>query len=357
MLLPALSITQNIAGIYVQNRILWLPIGLIILFYSPYNKLHKFHKPIAVLSLFFLFYCAFAVINHWDFNIYFGYFLTFLLLFVSSNIVYCNKSTFIEFFKLFLILNTIYVAYQMVCCNLGLQSLAMIQSNLPAQKNVGYVIPPFATSFLFRYTGLFNESSPFAFYLCISFCFFKCLGEQYKKYKNIALVMILFSGSKFAYLFLLCYIGFFIRNKFINTVALIALAVVTYMILTDLSVLIEMTNGEMASIKNRMQDMEDIGMEEDITNWGNGLKTSSDGEMALNMFSILLGGFGRYGFAVILLMIVWFYQSIDYKQKHIFILPFAIGMLSNGSLLIMQYSLLAYCLIYLHNRNTVEFDH
>ena len=350
MLFPAFSLVQSLLGIYVQNRILWLPCGLILLCYAPYNKLRSFHKPIIFLSLFFLLYCFLAIVHHWNFLLYCGYFLTFLLLLTSLNVVYCQKRLFLSFFKWFLILNAIYIVYQIICCNLGLQGLAMIQSNLPAQKNAGYMIPTFLTSFLFRYTGLFNESSPLAFYLCISFCFFTCLGRPFLKYRNLSLLLLVFSGSKFAYLFLLCYLTFFLKNKFVKIIALSALAVVVYLVLTDLSFLIEMTNGEMASVGARMKGVEGIG-DTALTNWGSGLATSSDGEVELNMFSILLGGFGRYGMVIILLMILLFYRTIQFEQKSLFILPFVIGILSNGSLLIVQYGLLAYCLIFFHHLN------
>lgn len=350
MLTPAFSLIQSTLGIYVQNRILWIPFGFLLFVLPKYRKVLPFHIPLLIMLLFFVIYCMVALYNDWNIFLYCAYFLTFLLLFISSSVIYYNKEIFLSFFKLFFILNAIYIVYQIICYNLGFVSLTMMHSNLPAQQ--GYIIPTFITPPFIRYTGLFNESSPLAFYLCICFCFFKSL-RTLRKYQFVTFLLLLFSGSKFAYIFLLCHFIFLSKNIVLKCVSLLCLSYIVYLVLNDFNMLLDLTGGEAASIDNRMKGMEDLS-DDSITNWGEGLQTSSNGEVALNMFSILLQGFGIYGMSIIMIAFVAFFKCIDSKQKYMFLLPFAIGIITNGSLLIIQYSLILYCLIFLHHYHVNE---
>ncbi len=65
------------------------------------------------------------------------------------------------------------------------------------------------------------------------------------------------------------------------------------------------------------------------------------------MFSILSGGFCVIGGATILICIMYFFHKINCRYKNLMILPFLLAALGSGSLLILQYSLMVYCLIYL----------
>ena len=54
-----------------------------------------------------------------------------------------------------------------------------------------------------------------------------------------------------------------------------------------------------------------------------------------------------------------FYHLIQNRDKNYFCIPFFCGLMSSGSFLILQYSLLSYCLMYLHNNpinNTIEYE-
>ena len=254
MLTPAFSLIQSALGVYAQNRILWIPFSFLLFVLPKYRKVFPFQISLLILLFFFGIYCIVALYNGWNILLYCAYFLTFLLLFISSSAIYYNKEIFLSFFRLFFILNAIYIVYQLVCYNLGFISLTMIQSNLSAQVAAGYTIPIFITPPFIRYTGLFNESSPLAFYLCICFCFFKSLGT-YRKYQFFTFLLLLFSGSKFAYIFLLYYVIFFTKNIILKCISLLCLSCIVYLILNDLDILMELTSGEAASIDNRMKSM------------------------------------------------------------------------------------------------------
>lgn len=250
---------------------------------------------------------------------------------------------FLNFMIVFLIFNAIYVFIQIILLNLGLASFSMIHSNLPAQNN--YEIPVFISEPFFRYTGLFNESSPFAFYLIICFVFFDQIGYKYKKYKNIALILLLFSGAKLAYVFFMIHYAFFSKNlflKFIFKTIFISFLLSFFYFYEDLSNLV---SGQTASLNQRFNSL--IGF--DNISWlGSDLGKSSEGDMGLNYFSIFISGFGLVGFIFSICMFILFYLFLKTKNKKYFIFPFMLGLLASGSLLIFQYALLFATLFYLN---------
>lgn len=347
LFLPTYSITQALIGLNIQNRILWLPLGILLLSFKCYRVLYKFNVPILLLFLFFLYYFLFACINDWNIIIYFGYFVTFMLLFLSNTLVYMYKELYLKFFQLFFICNCLYVLIQVILLNLGYDSLSLIHSNLPAQLESDYSIPVFFMKPFYRYTGLFNESSPFAFYLSICFCFFKCLGSDCRTYKKIAFLLLVFSGSKFAYIFLVLYAILFVKSKIVKIAGFLFLIISFYLFIFNFDYIFELTSGEITSIVKRFSGL-DNSMSA-ISLWGIGLKQSSTGEIPLDMFSILSTGFGIVGLVVILVLIFIYFYMINSCYKYLFALPFVVSVFSSGSLLIIQYSLLSYCLIYVHN--------
>ena len=356
LFLPAFSLLYLLVGFNVQNRIIWLPLGII--FFLNYKRCicSKVDIPILFLCSFFFVYCFIAIEFSWNIPIYIGYFLTFLLLFITNLVIRQYRGEFLSFFKCFFLANFIYVLYQLICLNLGLDELAMIHSNLPAQKAAGYTIPVFVTQPFYRYTGLFNESSPFAFYLSISFCFFSIFSEC-KKYKYLSLFLLLFSGAKFAYLFLLLHSFFFVKSKIIKLLVLSMLVGIFFLFICYADDLIFMTNGEMASAFARFDSFSNFSS--DFNYWGIGLQESSEGKVSLDFFSILTMGFGYCGLFFIFICLFSFYHLIQHRNKKYFCIPFFCGLIASGSFLILQYSLLSYCLMYLHNNpvnNVVEYE-
>lgn len=349
LLFPAFSITQLLIGIHSQNRILWFPIGLILIFFMKITTFKKFYLAIVGLNLYFILYYFIASIHSWNILMYFAYIVTFLLLAITSLLIEKEKEKFVKFFKIFFICNLIYSVFQIIALNIGMDSLSMIHSNLPAQAN--YSIPVFVTEPFYRFTGLFNESSPFAFYLSIAFCFFLSLKEKFLNYKRMAAFFLILCGSKFAYAFLILHIFFFSKYKIVKFIMAGVIGYVLYYIVNDIQYLLDLTEGQIASLIERSAGL-DIDYNQ-LGIWGNGLGKSSEGELALNMYAILLNGFG-YSSIFIFIFIILFYVLINNEKKKYFILPFLMATFSNGSLLIFQYTLLAYCLVYLNEDKSVD---
>lgn len=350
MSLPSLSILQYILGAFVQNRILWLPFGIYALRNRAFRTISSLMHPFLFLCVFWGIYVFFALILGWNVLLYFGYFFTGLLILLSGNVIILDRNLYLKFFNLFFVANGLFVLFQIFTVNVGLGEYSMIQSNLAVQTGGNYIPPVFITKPFIRYSGLFNESSPYAFYLCICFCFYKIKGHGSEKYLFWDILLLVFSGSKFAYLFILSYLMFFSGYKIVKIIASIATISIITLILTDLKLLIEITGGEVASIHKRLDGL--LGISDNgISLLGEGLKSSSNGDVELNMFSILIGGFGIMGTIIIFLALFRFYTQIKFNRKIVFVLPFIIGIVSNGSLLIVQYSLIIYSLLYFHYEN------
>lgn len=338
---PAFSIIYLFSGIHVQNRMLLLIIIPMILPLIKIN-IQKYQVPMILLVLFFSLYTIIAFCYQWQFIIYFGYFSTFFLILLTIFVIHFEEEHFIQFFKIFFYANIFYAILQLILLNLGLESLTMLHSNIPVQEN--YTIPIFIAKPFYRYTGLFNESSPFAFYLIICFSFFSAIGRKYRKLKACALFFLSISGAKIAYLFIVLHYMVFSKSRVIKIISISLFAITMYLYFFELQTLINLTYGEIASVLVRAQ-----GFEFKDSFWGTGLGKSSEGELALNMISILISGFGYLGSLFIVSCIIAFYALINNRSKKFFILPFFVGVLSNGSLLIVQYTLIIYCLIYLHH--------
>lgn len=342
--LPSFSIFQSLVKFYVSSRFLSLIFLPILLYKKRFWIVDKSLLPIISLLFFFILFSTIALVDNRHVVVYIGYVIAFIYIVMFYYVVKYYPDFFLNFMKLFLVLNAIYVFVQIVFLNIGLTAFTMFHSNLPAQNN--YEIPVFIGEPFFRYTGLFNESSPFAFYLIICFVFFDQIGYNYKKYKNIALVLLLFSGAKLAYVFLMMHYAFFSKNlffKFIFKTIFIIFLLSFFYFYEDLSNLV---SGQTASLNQRFNSL--IGFD-NITWLGTNLGKSSEGDMGLNYFSIFISGFGLIGFIFSICMFILFYLFLKTKNKIYFIFPFILGLLASGSLLIFQYSLLFATLFYLND--------
>lgn len=335
---PAYSIIYSAVKIFIASHFISLIFFPILLLKRNYSLfiVKKYIIPIQLMLLLFIIYTIVAILDNRNIMIYTGYIIAFLYILMSYYFIEIYPNIYIRFVKIFLILNALYAFFQLIMLNLDINSISMIHSNLPAQ--IHYAIPIFIQEPFYRYSGLFNESAPFAFYLAISFSLFHSLGSKYIGYKNVAFLLLLFSGSKAAYLFLLLHFAFFSKNKFIKlfffilTISSIILFFYYYQILADLSL------GQIASVNSRYQDL--LSSDNPISFFGTDLGKSSDGEIELNFFNIFIAGFGLFGITLIILLYVFFYISLKIKDKKYFLIPLFIGLLSSGSLLIVQYSFL-----------------
>jgi len=344
-LLPAFSIIIKVVGIYISSRFLSLIFAPFIIIYSLSKKtiIKKFMIPIFFMLILFFLYVIMAIFDSRNIMIYLGYVISFLYIILLYFYIEYMPKLYINFFVLFFILNVIFVILQLFFLNLGFNNLAMIHSNLPAQIN--YHIPVFIQEPFFRYTGLFNESSPFGFYLAITFTFFHSLGNKYSKLKYLTLILLIFSGAKSAYLFLLLHYSFFSKYRIINYIFTILLLSFFLAFFYFYEALGQLTYGQIASFNARFLDL--FGNGNIISYFGIDLGKSSEGEVALNFYSIIISGFGIVGLSLIVLFFIAFYVLLKNKNKKYFIFPLIIGLLSSGSLLIVQYSFWFSSLFYL----------
>lgn len=345
-MLPAYSLTQVLLNIYTSNRFLSLILLPILLFFKFKKKIVLNHpETFFILFIgFFIGYTILAISEGRNVAIYFGYVVAFLYIILLFWLIDINHDFFLKFMKIFLLFNFFYVVIQIFLLNVGLGSWAMWHSNLMAQTD--YTIPIFVSEPFYRYTGLFNESSPFAFYLAICHAFFTVFDN--KKYKRLALILLIFSGSKAGYLYLLLY--YFIYSgsrvlKFLLGGVLLFLSVGFFYFYDQFFLL---TYSEMASLSQRQEAI--FYNETELSPFGVNLGSTSEGELALDFFSIFSSGFGVVGLVAIIFLFTLFYRSIKSNRRHFFILPLLIGLLSSGSLLIFQYSLIFASLYYCHLR-------
>lgn len=340
---PAFSIFQSLIKLYVSSRFISIIFIPFVLYKKKFWIVDKALFPFIFLLIYFIFYTIIAFVDNRSVIVYTGYVIAFSYIIMFYYVIKYYTNFFLNFMKFFLILNAFYVLLQIVFLNVGLSSFAMVHSNLPAQNH--YEIPVFVSEPFFRYTGLFNESSPFAFYLIICFVFFQQIGLKYKRYKNIAIVLLFFSGAKIAYIFLVLHYAFFFKNFFVRLIfkaLFVGFFISFFYFLQDLG---ELLAGQTASLNERFKSLISF---DNITLIGTDLGKSSEGDMGLNFFSIFISGFGLVGFLLAICMFMLFYLLLKTKSKKYFIFPLLLGLLASGSLLIFQYALLFATLFYLN---------
>ncbi|WP_118164102.1 hypothetical protein [Nostoc sphaeroides] len=206
MFFPAFSLSYIFIGIYFQSRILGLPL---LAFYI-INKDIEIRKSLIFLIFPFLISIIVPIlglVSDRNFSLIdIGYILSFLYLILFAQSMYKNIKLFINFIKIFTVANLVYGIIQTFLANIGLNRLTMIHSNLPSQSISEYSIPPSILPYTYRFSGLFNESSPLIFYLCSSYVFLSQINSNKKSIfinviQIITIIAIAISGSKFSYAF------------------------------------------------------------------------------------------------------------------------------------------------------------
>ncbi len=361
---PAFSLSYLFTGIYFQSRILGLPFLCLYIFL----KNRKIQKDL----LFFLIPLLISIItpilgllNNRNFSLIdIGYILTFLYLIVFAQAMGSNLNLFINFINLFTLTNILYALIQTIFMNIGLDSVAMIHSNLPITIKSGYVLPSSILPYTYRFSGLFNESSPFMFYLSCFYIFILEINEKERAkitliFQGLTLLTILISGSKYSYAFLIVYVVIkaisSIKNKnirvFLYTNILI---IVIYIFINYYSIIVTFLSESLPAFDERKSNLENSLLSlSQLSLIGNGFLPSSTGESGgLDAITIVFGG---YGFLLGLTILISFFGFIlvsKVKNKAIFIAVYILGLSSNGSFLISQYTLF-FTMIYVINRKKV----
>ncbi|EPX6967132.1 TPA: hypothetical protein NK237_000870 [Vibrio parahaemolyticus] len=114
------------------------------------------------------------------------------------NFFYKKQDLLHKLIKYFLVVNVAYAFLQNVFLNLGVDShLLLFHQNT---HQVGYFIPKSFIPYIYRATGLFNESVPFVLYLMYTYIYFSYYKNGF--FKKLAFLSILLSGSKIALAFI-----------------------------------------------------------------------------------------------------------------------------------------------------------
>ena len=269
-----------------------------------------------------------------------------------------NISVFNRYLSLFVLVNFIYVIMQISLYYLRLPEYTMMHSNVPFQLATQYEIQPGIIYEFPRYTGLFIESGPFAFFLCLTFIYLMQQGvRSSNSILSIVLLLIIFSQSKFLIVFLpllfaeKIFIRVFPRIYIILTrpiiiffITILSMVLFFIIIFTDLEI-VDYFSKTIPAFELRMEGIKySLASLFDLEPFGKGLLPSnfevldSNYELAgLDAFSIVIFGYGLYMGTIMILSLVMFPVLASIKYKYSFIVVIILGLLSSGSLLIPQY--------------------
>ncbi|MEH2434720.1 MAG: hypothetical protein V7K25_10795 [Nostoc sp.] len=358
---PAFSLSYPFTGIYFQSRILGLPF---LIWYTLISKKH-INKNLLVFILALLISLIIPVLGLLTNRIFslmdIGYILSFLYLIVFAQAMGNNFIIFINFVKLFTLANIIYSILQTILMNIGLETLAMIHSNLPVKIDSGYVLPASILPYTFRFSGLFNESSPLIFYLCSSYIFLSEISSENRS-KNtfiiqvLTLLTILISGSKYSYAFLINYVVIklvaLIEEKNLRRLSyVIVITLILYLFNQYFSAILSSMSETLPAFEDRKLNIENsINLLSYLDFLGNGFLPSSTGESGgLDAITIVVGGYGiLFGMTILISFLIWILLS-KLKNKPIFVVVYILGLLSSGSFLISQYTIF-FTMIYVINK-------
>lgn len=340
---PAFSLSYLVFRFYFQSRILAVPLMVLLWIVSKKSiKINVLYIPLLISLLVpFAGMSAGRIFSLIDI----GYCLSFIYIIIFIELVKTRQRKFIAFIKIFTLSNIGFCWIQVILMSLGLSRLAMIQSNLPFQND--YIIPKnFLMPYLYRYTGLFNESSPLIFYLCSAYCFMDELKPAKTSWLKFAtFATIFFSGSKFAYLFLITLFLsktlHYIPAKLRNITFLIVTGIGFAIIVKNLSEIITFLSNKIPAFYVRYIAMQNALFNRKILLLGNGFVSSlSEESGGLDAFNIIFSGYGLVcGLIVIGTFFVFIWQS-RIRSKIMFSVIYALGLISNGSFLISQYPIL-----------------
>ena len=362
---PAFSLSYPFTGIYFQSRILGLPF----LFLYTFLKGREIRKDLFIFSIPLLISVItpmLGLLTDRNFTLIdIGYFLTFLYLIIFAQAMANNLNLFIKFINIFTGANILYALIQTIFMNIGLDSITMIHSNLPVTIKSGYVLPPSILPYTYRFSGLFNESSPLMFYLCCSYIFLLEIdvsktSKTTQIIQLLTLFTILISGSKYAYAFLIIHavikaVSTIKDQNIKRTLSTILLMIGTYvfinyysMIVTSLSESLPSFDERKSNIENSLISLLELGLV------GNGFQPSSTGESGgLDAITIVIGAYGFFFGITILISFLVFILTSEVKNKSIFIAVYILGLSSNGSFLISQYTLF-FTMIYIINKKNAN---
>jgi len=356
---PSYSISAWVSSIFVQPRLFALPFLI--------NKDFKFrlNKWNFLLLVNFLI-CFFIPLFGFFFDRAFyyldiAYVLSSMYAFFFINTVVStekNIKLFDSFLYLTLMLNFWYILLQLLLYYTGFSQYTMIHSNIPFHVNSGYTIEPGFISFIPRYTGLWIESGPLTFFLCLTFPYIIQNGVKFPGYlKLIVFLLIFFSQSKFLLIFIpIVFLEFLVkkvlprfyrlsvRPLFIILVLTLFISSILIIIFGDFQFHKDLSN-EIPAYELRLNGLRaGLSSISDIGPFGKGLLPTNIDlkgvKFALqgsDAFSIIFLGYGLYPGSILLLSILLIPVFADITYKYTLCAVIIFGFLSSGSLIVPQY--------------------
>ena len=357
-LLPAFSYATIFQLPPAQNYALVALIFLIITL----NKIKTINLSIIILVALNLVYILIAgMIGEFQSTLLLLAFLLFsiniLLIYNLSKLTPFRPIVF-NFFKHFFYINVFYCIYQNLVITLGLGDISMIHSNDPLQVAHSYVPPEYIWP-LHRVTGLFNESGPFTFYLII-YSWFLYSQKSNSKLLAFTLACIVLGGSKIGVLYLACFFIVITFRAYSIYFLGILMGGFIYLVTSHRELLDILFFGRAGSIYKRFNETsESLGQNGDIAALGFNFSTKSSGALSLDLVSIISSNFGYVYLSFVLLFfcLVILKANVDSNPKTLLAVTVVIGFISNGSLLIPQYSILFIFICYFNSmrlKNTNE---
>ena len=148
----------------------------------------------------FIFYILFASLFSRELNLIdVSFILSLIFAWYLVNFFYKKEELLRKCIETFFFINVAYAVLQNIGLNIGVPNdLLMLHQNT---HQAGYIIPATYMPYLYRVTGLFNESVPYVLYLMISYLYFFVNKDVKSKY--LSLFMILTSGAKLGIAFVL----------------------------------------------------------------------------------------------------------------------------------------------------------
>jgi hypothetical protein len=254
----------------------------------------------------------------------------------------------------------------------------MLHSNVPFQLGIQYEIPPGIFFGFPRYTGLFVESSPFAFYLLLTFLYLMQYGvKSLTSIKAIVLLLILFSQSKFLLVLfpMIIFEKFFcsafprVYKTFTRPLIAFLITILSFvfflsLIFMDLEIF-KYLSETIPAFELRLEGIKySLSALFDLEPFGKGILPSnfevleSTYELAGNdAFSIVIFGFGLCMGTAMILIYVMFPIMANIKYKYSYIAVLVMGFLSSGSLLIPPYMFAITYAVLAHYQNRSDLKY